>query len=105
MRIEGEIINNDIESFMIGLAQLAGYHGTCFGKQIYHPNIMDKICSFCVKRDGIYKKRVINSIHVSGKVHVKYGTVYVCDSDSCFDLYEKEKHSDEEWIRQVTNGL
>lgn len=66
---------------------------------------MDKLCSFCCKNNGVYKKRVINSISVSGKPNIKYGTVYICDSDICFDLYQHEKKHDDEWVKQILNGL
>jgi hypothetical protein len=60
-------------------------------------------CNYCTINKGVYKKKVVKSVHYSGDVCLKYETIWVCDDDTCYGKFLDEKKQDREICLKLFN--
>ena len=54
-------------------------------------------CCYC-KSPGLLKKRVLSGLHYSGSNKLFWETIWLCDSEHCFNLWIRECQIDNEDI-------
>lgn len=59
------------------------------------------LCDVCQQKKSLFKKQRISNWHYSGDLQINYAPFYICDSESCFDVWMTISRDDKKLYKKL----